>query len=147
MADEEWLRTAMWILTLTKPCRDWYGVQRHTVRDRLSASKFNVDYTAGGILGPVCCMLDFAKHDLSQMLIVENLTDGNAAFKVKEDDPLVMSQDQMASKMWRMSLSTVFHWLLASSPRMWSFPSAFLGLLHHDKDCFPRLISWSRINS
>ena len=134
LADDEWLWISMWILAVTRPCRDWYGKERHMVRDRKTASEFNIRYACGDFLKAVGQMLDFNQHDLSNMLILDNLNTENALVRVSEDHPLVKSQDEIAGQLWRMCLCTSACWIVNSAPRMWSFPSAFLGLLHPDQD-------------
>lgn len=124
----------MWILTITLPCREWYAKERKRVRNREAALRFNIEYACGGFLKTVSKILDFSNHDLSSMLLVDNLHEGNAVFRVSEDHPLVRSQDDIAANLWRMSLCMVFSWIQASSPRMFCFPSAFLCLLSDDQD-------------
>lgn len=59
---------------------------------------------------------------------------GNRAYSgLAVDDALVLDQDLLAHDMWRVTTRMAFHWLLSSSLRMWSFPSAFLGLVDPDE--------------
>lgn len=83
LADDQWLRTSTWILTITLPCREWYAEERKRVRNRGAALRFNIEYACGGFLKAVNKILDFSFHDLSSMLLVENLYEVGILYKQK----------------------------------------------------------------